>query len=84
MHHKGFVEGLLVVLAFDVNKRRLGKGGQHFVGRLRFEEHFARHALAAHPALTRINRVKIGIRHPRRIEVDRRHVQRLLDPVGVV
>ena len=84
VHHKGFVEGVLVVLALDVNERRLGKRGQHFVRRLRFEEHLPRHPLAAHPTFTRVNRVEIGVRHPRGVKVDRRYVERLLDPVRVV
>ena len=84
MHHKGFVKGLFVVFAFDVNQRSLGKRGQHFVRRLRFEEHFTRYAFTAHAAFTRVNRVEIGVRHPRGIEVDRRHVQSLFDPVRVV
>ena len=84
MHHKGFVERVFVVLAFDVNKRSLRKRRQHFMRRLRFEEHFTRHAFTAHAAFTRVNRVEIGVRHPCGVEVDRRHVQRLFDPVRVV
>ncbi len=74
MHHKGFVERVFVVLAFDVNKRSLGKRREHFMVDCVFEEHFPRHAFTAHTAFAGVNRMEISVWHPCGIEVDRRHV----------
>ena len=84
MHHKGFVKRLFVVLTFNVDQRSLGQRRQHFVGRLRFEDHFSHNTLAAHTTFTLVDRMKMGVRHPGGIEVDRGDIQRLFDPVGVV
>ena len=54
------------------------------MGGLSFEENLARHPIAAHAAFALIDRVEMGIRHPGRVEVNRRHVQRLFNPVGVI
>jgi hypothetical protein len=50
-----------------VNKRSLRKRRQHFVRRLRFEEHFPGTRSPLMP-LFLINRMEIGIRHPGGIE----------------
>ena len=84
VHHVGFVKGVLVIIPFNVDHRSLREGSQQLVGRLSFIDHLARDTIATHAALAVINRVEIGIRHPGRIEVDRRYVQRLLDVIGVI
>ncbi len=84
VHHVGFVEGALVVVALDMNHRGLREGRQQLVGGLGFVENLTGHPIAAHAALAVVNRVEVGVRHPGGVEVDRRHLQRLLDVVGVV
>ncbi|SVK49564.1 Uncharacterised protein [Acinetobacter baumannii] len=84
VHHVGFVEGALVVVALDMNHRGLREGRQQLVGGLSFVENLAGHPIAAHAALAVVNRVEVGVRHPGGVEVDRWHLQRLLDVIGVV
>ena len=84
VHHKGFVEGIFIVLALNVDQRGLRKRSQHFVRGLGFEEHFTRQAFSAHPALSGIDRMEIGIGDPGRIKMDGRHIEILFHPVGVV
>ncbi len=84
VHHKGFVKGLFVIVAFNVNERCLGERRQHFVGGLGFIKHFAGHPLAAHTALAGIDRMEVGIGYPGGVKVDRGDIQRLLHPVGVI
>ena len=84
MHHKGFVERLFVIIAFNMNQRSLRQRRQHLVGGLGFKNHLTWHPFTAHPAFPLIDRMKMGIRHPGRIKMNRGHIQRLLDPVGVI
>ena len=84
VHHEGFVEGLFLHVALDVDHRRLGEGRQQLVGGLGFVEHLARHGFAAHAALAFVDRAEVGVGHPGTVEVDVGGVQRLLDEAGVV
>ena len=84
MHHKGFIEGIFIVAAFNMDQRSLRQRRQHFMRRLGFEDHFPRYAIAAHAAFPLINRVEVGVGHPGGIEVDRRHVKGLFNPGGVI
>jgi hypothetical protein len=40
MHHKGFVKGLFIIVAFNVDQRGLRQRGQHLMRRLRLEDDF--------------------------------------------
>ena len=79
MHHKGFIEGIFIVAAFNWINEASRQRRQHFMRRLGFEDHFPRYAIAAHAAFPLINRVKVGMA-PGGIEVDRRHVKGLFNP----
>ncbi len=83
MHHKGFVKGLFVILTFNVDQRSLDNAASILwvdcVSKITFPQH-----APAHTTFTLIDRMKMGVRHPGGIEMDRRDIQRLFDPVGVV
>lgn len=63
MHHKGFVKGLFIIVAFNVDQRGLRQRGQHLMRRLRLEDDFPGDPLPAHTAFPLIYRMEMGIGH---------------------
>ena len=84
MHHKGFIKGLFIIVALNVDQRGLRQRGQHLMRRLRLEDDFPGDPLTAHAAFPLIYRMEMGIGHPGGIEMDRRDIERLLKPGGVI